>query len=48
MKGKIYQDIFKFDTGLIGHCYLLLALLTYICYGCDGHHKINDKSIKHK
>jgi hypothetical protein len=29
MKGKIYQDVFQFDTDLIRHCYLLSAL-TYI------------------
>ena len=25
-EGKIYQGVFLFDTGLIGHCYLLAAL----------------------
>jgi hypothetical protein len=29
MKGKIYQGVFQFDTGLVRQCYLLLAL-TYI------------------
>jgi len=29
MKEKIYQGVFQFDTGLVRHCYLLLAL-TYI------------------
>ena len=28
-KEKIYQGVFQFDTGLVRHCYLLLAL-TYI------------------
>ena len=29
MKEKIYQGVFQFDTGLVRHYYLLLAL-TYI------------------
>ena len=29
MKGKIYQGVYEFDTSLVRHCYLLLAL-TYI------------------
>jgi hypothetical protein len=29
MEEKICQGVFQFDTGLIGHCYLLSAL-TYI------------------
>jgi len=29
MKGKIYQGVFQFDTGLVRHCYLLLTF-TYI------------------
>jgi hypothetical protein len=29
IEGKIYQGVFLFDTGLIGHCYLLSAL-TYV------------------